>query len=149
MDDPDIHPASRSGKGGQQPAEQYIPGICNIDRKGRWIRGGGAFVGLVLVVIYNESWRTIFSHPVLYATGMVLLSSGTALSLIQAMVSFCVVDAFLGRTFISGNGGPVKVSHEDRVEDLKRALVITGGSFLVGILFSAVLLISEINQSHG
>lgn len=149
MDDPDIHPASRSGKGDQQPVEIYIPGICNIDRKGRWMRGGGAFLGLVFVVIYNESWRTIFSHPVLYATGMILLSSGTALSLIQAMASFCVVDAFLGRTFISGTGSPVKISRENRLKDRKRALVIAGGSFLVGILFSAVLLISEINQAHG
>ena len=132
-----------------QDSDAYIPGVCNIDRKGRWIRGAGAFLGLVLVVIYNENWRTVFSHPALYATGMVVLSTGTALSLIQSMASFCVVDGLLGRTLISPDRltAPVK-SHESRKKDKKRALLLIGGAFVLGLLFSAVLLISEINSSR-
>ena len=150
MDDPDIHRSPRSQEKDDQTRDEYLPGVCNIDRKGRLIRGGGAFVGLVLVVIYNELWRTIFTHPVLYTAGLLILSTGTALSLIQAMVSFCVVDGFLGRTFIAGSKGkPVALSPENRAMDRKRALVIMGGALLAGIFFSAVLLISEINQSHG
>ena len=130
-------------------ADAYVPGVCNIDRKGRWIRGAGAFLGLVLVVIYNEKWRLVLAHPALYATGMVLLSTGTALSLIQAMASFCVVDGLLGRTLISDDRltAPVK-SPESRQKDKRRALLLIGGALVVGFLFSAVLLISEINSSR-
>jgi hypothetical protein len=150
MDDPDIQRTSRPGQSDQQSRDEYIPGVCNIDRKGRWLRGGGAFIGLIFVVIYNEKWQTLFSYPVLYVSGMILLSMGTALSLIQAMTSFCVVDAFLGRTFIgSSSGKPVATTTENRQMDRKRALIILGGSLLAGALFSAVLLISEINQSRG
>lgn len=126
--------------------DTYLPGVCNIDRKGRWIRGGGAFLGLVFVVIYNEQWKAVFTHPVLYAAGMVLLATGTALSLIQAMASFCVVDGLLGRTFIPGSRQKAPVdAPENRAKDRKRALVLIGGAFILGLLFSAVLLISEIN----
>ncbi len=126
--------------------DTYLPGVCNIDRKGRWIRGGGAFLGLVFVVIYNEQWKAVFTHPVLYAAGMVLLATGTALSLIQAMASFCVVDGLLGRTFIPGSRQKAPVdAPENRAKDRRRALVLIGGAFILGLLFSAVLLISEIN----
>jgi hypothetical protein len=77
---------------------------------------------------------------------MVLLSTGTALSLVQAMASFCVVDGLLGRTFIPGSRQKAPVgAPENRAKDRRRALVIIGGSFVLGLLFSAVLLISEIN----
>ncbi len=129
--------------------DEYLPGICNIDRKGRWLRGGASFVGLVFVVIYNEQWQTVLTHPVLYSLGMVLLSTGTALSLIQAMASFCVVDGLLGRTFIPGSRqkGPVSAP-ENRLKDRKRALVLIGGALICGMIFSAVLLVSEINSAR-
>jgi hypothetical protein len=139
----------RSSERPAQSTDTYIPGVCNIDRKGRWIRGAGAFAGLVFVVIYNEKWRLVFSHPALYAAGMVLLATGTALSLIQAMASFCVVDGLLGRTLISADHLTASVrSPESRKKDTTRALLLIGGAFVVGFLFSAVLLISEINASR-
>ena len=142
-------PGTRKNPTGlEDPTDQdeYLPGVCNIDRKGRWIRGGGAFLGLVFVVIYNEQWKAVFTHPVLYASGMVLLATGTALSLIQAMTSFCVVDGLLGRTFIPGSRQKAPVdAPENRAKDRKRALVLIGGAFVLGLLFTAVLLISEIN----
>ena len=87
-----------------------------------------------------------FTHPALYAAGMVLLATGTALSLIQAMASFCVVDGLLGRTFIPGSRRKAPVeAPESRAKDRRRALALIGGAFILGLLFSAVLLISEIN----
>jgi hypothetical protein len=147
MKDEEFGPTT-SGRPGQG-TDTYVPGVCNIDRKGRWIRGAGAFLGLVLVVIYNEKWRLVFSHPGLYAAGMVLLASGTALSLIQAMASFCVVDGLLGRTLIADDRLTASVkSPESRQKDKRRALLLIGGALVVGFLFSAVLLISEINSSR-
>ena len=144
MDDPEIEPsAPNSGRG----TDLYIPGHCNIDRKGRWIRGAGAFLGLVLVVFYNETWRTFLVHPLLYVSGLLLLSTLTALSLIQSMMSFCVMDAFLGRTFLTGGAaGPIPTSPANRRLDRRRAFVLFGGALLAGALFSAVLLVSELNQ---
>ena len=142
MDMPDLS-KKPSGSSEDLPGQdEYLPGVCNIDRKGRWIRAAGAFAGLVFVVIYNEQWRTVFTHPVLYSAGMVLLSTGTALSLIQAMASFCVIDGLLGRTFIPGSRQKAPVSApENRKKDRKHALVLIGGAFLSGLLFSAVLLV--------
>ncbi len=142
-------PGTRRSPTDQEEGEgrdTYLPGVCNIDRKGRWIRGGGAFLGFVFVVIYNEQWKAVFTHPALYAAGMVLLATGTALSLIQAMASFCVVDGLLGRTFIPGSRRKAPVeAPESRAKDRRRALALIGGAFILGLLFSAVLLISEIN----
>lgn len=147
MKDEEFGPSSPNP--GAPGVDTYVPGVCNIDRKGRWLRGGGAFLGLVFVVIYNEKWRLVLTHPALYATGMVLLATGTALSLIQAMASFCVVDGLLGRTFIPGERLSAAVgSPESRKKDRARAFVLIGGAFVAGFLFSAVLLISEINSSR-
>ncbi|MHB8368196.1 MAG: hypothetical protein ACYDBP_00720 [Leptospirales bacterium] len=147
MKDEEFGPSSRNP--GDPGVDTYVPGVCNIDRKGRWIRGGGAFLGLVFVVIYNEKWRLVLTYPAPYATGMVLLATGTALSLIQAMASFCVVDGLLGRTFIPGERLSAAVeSPESRKKDRTRSFILIGGAFVAGFLFSAVLLISEINASR-
>ena len=123
----------------------YVPGVCNLDMKGRIIRGVGAFLGFVAVVLYNENWRLLLIHPVPYFLGMVLLSSLTAVAFIQSFLSFCVVDAFLGRVLTGKR--LVKVSPEDHLKDRRRAVLIVVSSFLLGLFFSALLLIEELDRS--
>lgn len=123
----------------------YVPGICNIGGKGRFIRGTGAALGFVAVILYNEKWRLLLIHPFFYFLGMLLLSFFTALSFVQAFLSFCVVDAFLGRAMISGQFH--KVSLTDHEKDRRRAILVVVGSFLLGAFFSALLLVEELDRS--
>ena len=123
----------------------YLPGVCNIDAKGRFIRGIGALIGFVAVILYNEKWRILLVHPFLYFIGMTLLAFLTALSFIQSFLSFCVVDAFLGRVMTSGHFR--KVSPADHEKDRRRALLVVVGSFLLGAFFSALLLVEELDRS--
>ncbi|MHB8421447.1 MAG: hypothetical protein ACYC9S_00100 [Leptospirales bacterium] len=123
----------------------YVPGICNIGLKGRLARGFGALLGFVAVVLYNEKWRVLLVHPFFYFLGMLLLSFFTALSFIQSFLSFCVVDAFLGRAMIAGKFQ--KVSATDHEKDRRRALLVVVGSFLLGAFFSALLLVEELDRS--
>jgi hypothetical protein len=123
----------------------YVPGVCNLDMKGRIIRGTGALLGFVAVVLYNENWRLLLVHPVLYFLGMVLLSSLTAVAFLQSFLSFCVVDAFLGRVLVGKR--LIKVTSDDHQKDRRRAVLVLVSSFLLGLFFSALLLIEELDRS--
>lgn len=127
------------------PPGTYVPGVCNINMKGRMIRAAGALAGFIFIVIYNEKWELVLVHPVLYTLGLIILAFGTTLSFVQSMLAFCVFDGLLGRTFISGH--EVRVSEPDHKKDRRRALLIVGGSFVVGAFFAALLLIEELNRS--
>lgn len=127
------------------PQRGYVPGICNLEMKGRIIRAVGAFVGFAAVIIYNENWRLLLVHPVPYFLGMVLLSSLTAMTFLQSFLSFCVVDAFLGRVLVGKE--LIKVSAEDHLKDRRRAFLIVTASFVLGLFFSALLLIEELDRS--
>ncbi|MHB1285490.1 MAG: hypothetical protein ACYCYP_02825 [Leptospirales bacterium] len=123
----------------------YVPGVCNIGFKGRLLRGIGALVGFVAVILYNEKRDFLLVHPFLYFLGMTFLAFLTALSFIQSFLSFCVVDAFLGRAMIAGHFS--KVSAPDHEKDRRRALLVVVGSFLLGAFFSALLLVEELDRS--
>ncbi len=140
--DSEIPLSSDDSPGG---AGKYCPGVRNIDMKGRIIRGIGAFAGFVMVIIYNERWPSVLDHPVLFTLGLVFLSFLTALTFLQSFLSFCVVDGLMGRTNISGRF--LKVSGDARQLDKKRALLIIGGALILGILFSAILLIKEVGST--
>lgn len=127
------------------PSRGYVPGVCNLGMKGRIVRAVGAFVGFVAVIIYNENWRLLLVHPVPYFLGMVVLSSLTALTFLQSFLAFCVVDAFLGRVLVGKN--LVNVSAEDHLKDRRRAVLVVSASFLLGLFFSALLLIEELDRS--
>ncbi len=129
----------------ETPRRGYVPGVCNLDMKGRIIRGVGAFLGFVAVVLYNENWRLLLVHPVPYFLGMVLLSSLTALTFLQSFLSFCVVDAFLGRVLVGKR--LIKVGPDDHLKDRRRAVLVVVASFLLGLFFSALLLIEELDRS--
>ncbi len=123
----------------------YVPGVCNLDMKGRIVRGVGAFLGFVAVILYNENWKLLLVHPAPYFLGMVLLSSLTAVAFIQSFLSFCVVDAFLGRVLVGKR--LIKVSPDDHLKDRRRAVLVVVSSFLLGLFFSALLLIEELDRS--
>ncbi len=148
---PDERPQKREtydgipGPEASPPPGTYVPGVCNINMKGRMIRAMGALAGFVLIIIYNEKWELVLVHPVLYTLGLITLAFGTTLSFVQSMLAFCVFDGFLGRTFITGH--EVRVSESDHTKDRRRALLIAGGSFVVGAFFAALLLIEELNRS--
>ncbi len=152
-EDPKTDDPSSRGQGsledlpGQEEVkcQGYVPGVCNIGFKGRLFRGIGALIGFVAVILYNEKWKFLLVHPFPYFIGMTLLAFLTALSFIQSFLSFCVVDAFLGRAMISGHFR--KVSAPDHEKDRRRALLIVVGSFLLGAFFSALLLVEELDRS--
>jgi len=124
---------------------RYCPGIRNLSGKGRAIRGLVAIFGFIAVIIYNERWPSVLDHPLLFTLGLIILSFITALTFLQTFLSFCVVDAFLGRTNISGRF--LEVSHKAHELDKKRAFLIIGGALVLGLLFSALLLIKEVGSS--
>ena len=76
---------------------------------------------------------------------MVLLSSLTALTFLQSFLSFCVVDAFLGRVLVGKR--LIKVAPDDHLKDRRRAVLVVVASFLLGLFFSALLLIEELDRS--
>jgi hypothetical protein len=126
-------------------SKKYCPGIRNISPKGRALRGGVAFLGFVAVIIYNEQWPSVLNHPLLFTTGLIILSFITALTFLQSFLSFCVVDALMGRTNISGHFK--KVSHDAHELDKRRAFLIIGGALVLALLFSALLLIKELGST--
>ncbi|BAM07365.1 hypothetical protein [Leptospirillum ferrooxidans] len=126
-------------------SKRYCPGIRNLNAKGRALRGFVAFFGFVAVIVYNERWPSVLDHPLLFTIGLMILSFITAITFLQSFLSFCVVDAFLGRTNISGRFE--KVSQHAHELDKKRAFLIIGGALVLGILFSALLLIKEIGST--
>jgi hypothetical protein len=126
-------------------SRRYCPGIRNLNPKGRALRAFVAIFGFIAVIIYNERWPTVLDHPFLFTAGLIILSFITALTFLQSFLSFCVVDAFLGRTNISGQF--LKVSDESHELDKKRAYLIIGGSLVLGLLFSALLLIKELGMT--
>ncbi len=126
-------------------SNRYCPGVRNLNWKGRFLRGFVALFGFIGVIIYNERWPSVLDHPLLFTAGLIVLSFITALAFLQSFLSFCVVDAFLGRTNISGLFQ--KVSSDAHKLDKKRAFLILGGALVLGLLFSALLLIKEVGST--
>lgn len=123
-------------------SNRYCPGIRNLNGKGRFLRGFVALFGFIAVIIYNERWPSVLDHPLLFTAGLIVLSFITALAFLQTFFSFCVVDAFLGRTNISGHFQ--KTPADAHKLDKRRAFLIIGGALVLGLLFSALLLIKEV-----
>lgn len=119
---------------------RYIPGVCNIDAKGRRRR---ATFGVIGIIITLAAWGLLqFSASVsaYWQVWLIVPAFVGFLGIWQAKFSFCVADAAKQQYEIAGKIGSV-MNKEHIARDKKKATTIYFYSIGSAILLTASLFV--------
>jgi len=119
-------------------SKEYIPGVCNIDTKGRKIR---ATFGAISITITVVLWAilTITKNTAFYWNLLLALPAMAGfIGIWQANYSFCVADAAKHQHEIGRK--PKKITNKDHIKkDKKKATKIYTYSLISTIILIKIL----------
>ena len=121
-------------------AERYVPGVCNIDAKGRRKRAVGGVIGIAITISLWAYLNFLTSTSLYWQFLLVIPAFMGFTGIWQAKFSFCVKDAAKQQYEIAGTTEKV-TNAEDIAKDKKKAIRIHTYSVSSALLLTGFLMV--------